>query len=1016
MGDIVTGRGTLYVCHSYGDMRPSFRVLAVFVIAVALRVNAAQRPPQPVIEKVTPTSAPIGAKVTLVMNMNVEGAIVLFGGTRADAEFPAGDLLYVAVPEDLVPGETPPITVRTHNGSATWFGFKVEPPVSLSVGKATAPLRIRSVLTSGDPVPGELVSVRLTRALNLDDPWTVYVGDEKADAAATANGELLEVVIPKNIAPGFRSIYVVEGKAATAPFLFEVGEKRYLGIPKSLLGWVVASLFIVFTVGGTTYRQLREKRRYSRLEQQFDVIRDSYVENAAVSSLVAVARPMERGESPAVPRELAEICSSGNCLLFAGPGLGAQSRLPTRYEALTYLIRNSDLDDVMREQLLEALDGGQLGFVTEILSGRVPRETLTTALQFLYSPDNAEISDAHRLLARMPFAGALTTGWDGLIEKMFEREKPLMLTGESDMSTMTQDDRFYIARLYGDLFDRESFIFTSEEYQRTLYVRPLFARFVASQVLNRPIFFVGMSLGGIEEFFDAFRFPIRAEGVKNYALVPSTRLREVQQERFRTKYGVELIFYPVTRGHAELPEFIRKLEKEAGPIAAALPKSKEALMSSAKLRRIELTNIGAFDTLVLDDLQDGWNVVLGNNGAGKSTILKAIALGICGDSPEAAIGADRLLRSGARNGKIQLLIGDMTYVTELYRDGERVDVRCELETPLRRGKWVVLGFPPLRGVSTRDSSGATGVTSAPPRVADLLPIIRGTTDTRLDSLKDWLVNLWVSARLTEIPQAEAQRYQRTLDAFYALLRLFTPGQKISAGRVERMKNGWQVFVTTDDGEIPIDNVSQGMSSIFGWVGTLLQRMNEIYGDQDEPMSESALVLVDEIDAHLHPEWQQKLTSIVKEYLPNVQIIATTHSPLLVAGMSQKELYIARRETRDSSRINVFRSPIDPEGLRADQVLTSPLFGLQSSRSPKVNEKIDRYVSLLGKRSRQADEETEFLALRQQLSSMLLYGESEIERTAELRAARDSERKTTDLAAQIAAASQEIKDKLKQEIL
>jgi hypothetical protein len=961
--------------------------------------------PIPAIDKVYPDTERIGGKVTIVTSVAVENATVYFGGRKADVESAAGKVLYVIVPEGLTPGETPPITVRTALGPITYLGFTVAKPV-LSTA-APPPLSIEKI-TPANVASGEEVWVSLSRPPDTQAGVSLYLGELKI--ASVPHGQRLVARIPDDAPAGVASLAVVEGSVATPPSAFTIVPRTTLGIPQSWLLPGVGILLTVLILGVFGYRAWQTRRRYARLTRQYDVIRSGYESRLSDPVDEAADAFVETAE---LPVELAEICASGNCLLFAGPGLAAQARLPTRYETLSYLIRNADLDDTVRQQLLDASERDQLGFVSEVLGSTIPRETLIAELQNLFAGDDTELSEAHELLRKIPFAAALTTGWDGLIEKTFEDRRPIVLTGETDVEQAHRDDRFFIARLSGDLYVPESFVFSVDEYRRTLYERPTYAKFVASQAIGRPILFVGTSLAGIEDFFDAFRFPVRPNVTKSYAIVPIGALWEAQQVRFRAKYGVELIGYRVTPGHREVVRLLTTLAKLTGELTAPAGSDQgEGQFAQATLRRIELTNIGAFEHLVLDDIQGGWNVLLGNNGAGKSTILKAIALGMCGDDPEAALCANRLLRSGARSGRIELLVGDVTYQTDLYREGDRVTLRCAQLTPLQKGKSVVLGFPPLRGLSTRDPGGPSSFGGQQPRVADLLPLIRGAADTRLDSLKEWLVNLWVGSRLIgEVPKNEAQRYQRTMDSFYHLLRQFTPGQSIGAGRIERGAL-WQVFVQTEDGEIPIDAVSQGMSSIFGWVGALLQRMYEIYGDREKPTEQPALVLVDEIDAHLHPEWQQKLVAIVKENLPNVQIFATTHSPLLVAGMKQNELYIARRGRRDASRVRVFRSPIDPEGLRADQVLTSPLFGLQSSRSPKVNEKIDRYVSLLGTKVREDDEEAEFVALRNELSTLLLYGETEIERTAEIREAAESEKKLVELSAAVAAASPELKSKLR----
>ena len=991
---------------SFGTRRSG--IASSIVLAGLLLVGAKQAPVLQ-IDYVSPQTAPVGAKVTVALTRPITQATVHFGGQEATIESAAAGVFYVVVPKGLAPGERPPVIVRSSAGDATFLKFEVADEIRIVKNAPIASLTIISVTPQRAP-PGATVRVKLSRPLRAG-ATAVYFGDSRA--SVNGSGLSLNATVP-DLEPGDHSVVVVEGDAGTRPVPFTVSQRTIFGIDPSSIPWTLIWVALTLGVATTAYITNRSRARYERIEKQYETIRTF---NRTGTDEVDPSVPRAPTALAEVPRDLIEICASRNALLFAGPGLGAQARLPTRYEALVHLINASDFDESLKLQLGAALRGGQLAFVTEVLGSRIGRSTLIAELQRLYADDNVPISAAHRRLQAIPFAGVLTTAWDGLVEKTFEKRQPIVLTGEADIELAHRQDAFFIARLNGDLYVPESFVFSSEEYRRTLYDRPTYAKFVASQVLTRPLFFVGMALSGIEDFFDAFRFPVRSSVGNSYAILPFSTLWEAQQERFRAKYNVELIGYQPTPGHGELVQFLMNLQRA---VSAAVPPeavtAAEAQISAAKLRRVELTNIGAFEHLVLDDLQNSWNVLLGNNGAGKSTILRAIALGICGDDPEAIVHARRLLRNGARDGRIELQVGEVIYRTELVREGDRITVRCGQLTPLQKGNWVVLGFPPLRGVSTSDPVGPSSGDARQPRVTDLLPLIDGKTDTRLDSLKQWLVNLYITANMTnDVTKSEARRAQRTSEAFYSVLRAFTPGQMILAGQIEHKSTSWNVNVQTEDGEVPIDNVSQGMSSIFGWVGTLLQRMHEIYPDSEHPTAEPALVLVDEIDAHLHPEWQQKLTAIVKEHLPNVQMIATTHSPLLVAGMKQKELVIAMRDPVDRSKVTVSPSIVNPEGLRADQILTTPLFGLQSSRSPEVNIKVNRYALLLGNESRDADEEQEFAELKQELASMLLFGETEVERVAERQATARSKNRIAELVAEVATASDATKERLRREL-
>jgi hypothetical protein len=921
-------------------------------------------PPLPplAVKLVFPRSAEPGEKVTIELNRNVNVHGVTIGDQEAEVRVNKGGILWVVVPQGLTPGEPAPIVIANPIKPVLYYEFTVLAPGRLEIIRVDPPKAL----------PGTTVQLQLSRPLKDRLKSSVQFGARPAQFQAVER--TIETIVPQDADTGDTTIDLYEGTTWTRkPFV--ILQPKWLGIPRSWLTVIFGSLVISGLLVVVAIMYVWARRRAARLIDRLDVIA-RFDETYPLE--VEPDRP-----APEVPEELVRLCASGKGILFAGPGLGAQSGLPSHQEALVQIVDRIDLPPLLKQQLKDALKAEELGFVSEAIESQVERKTLLDQLALCYSAEGAEISDAHEYLRELKFAGVLTSAWDHFVAKAFAKKGTVIISGEADAQQALRQDSHFIARLRGALDIPATVVFSSAEYQRTFFARPALARFVASQVIVHPLFFVGMSLAGLDEFFSAFRFPPQSIP-RSFALVPYAPLWEMQQQRFRANYNVELIGYDRRNRHEQLVEFLRELEKLVG----ALPP--EGDVQPGKLRRVRLENIGAFENLELTDLQDGWNIILGNNGAGKSTILRAIALGLCGDDPEAAIAGAYLLRHSARFGSIELQVGEVSYKTELRRVGNRVLTSAQFTLPQKGGP-LTLGFPALRGISQRDPSGPSATWSTEPRVGDLLPLIRGTIDTRLDSLKQWLVNLVVNSTAGGgISNREAASNQARLRDFYQLLREFTPGQQVEPGRIDRQS--WQVFVKTEDGDIPIDHLSQGMSSIFGWVGTLIQRMYEI-PSSGRPTDQPALVLVDEIDAHLHPEWQMVLTTIVKQHFPNVQIVATTHSPLVVAGMKQAELRIASRDPAEPSRIDVVLCPIDPEGMRADQILTSPIFGLLSTRGPQTNDEMRRLSELALLKERNPDQEAKFQELRSKLAYVFRAGET---RAARLQLVDEREKVVADL--------------------
>jgi predicted ATP-binding protein involved in virulence len=122
------------------------------------------------------------------------------------------------------------------------------------------------------------------------------------------------------------------------------------------------------------------------------------------------------------------------------------------------------------------------------------------------------------------------------------------------------------------------------------------------------------------------------------------------------------------------------------------------------------------------------------------------------------------------------------------------------------------------------------------------------------------------------------------------------------------------------------------------------RMFDRYPESRNPLAEPAVVLVDEIDLHLHPKWQRTLMGYLSERFPNTQFIATAHSPLVVQAATDANIVLLRRE---GDHVIIDKKDESVRGWRADQILTS-LFELESARSEEVEKLLKERAEILSK--------------------------------------------------------------------
>src|SRR5262249_7529197 len=154
------------------------------------------------------------------------------------------------------------------------------------------------------------------------------------------------------------------------------------------------------------------------------------------------------------------------------------------------------------------------------------------------------------------------------------------------------------------------------------------------------------------------------------------------------------------------------------------------------------------------------------------------------------------------------------FETRLKRDGPLVRVECDRFTPFQSGTFVAFGFPPLRGVSLRNPQGVKQIDSPNPIIEDMLPLLLGTIDSRVDTLKQWLVNVEARIDSSATNPFDRKRALQMRDTFFRIMDDLSPGLDVQFDHVDTRT--WQVMVLTQDGTIPIEQLSQGMTSLLGW--------------------------------------------------------------------------------------------------------------------------------------------------------------------------------------------------------
>lgn len=358
------------------------------------------------------------------------------------------------------------------------------------------------------------------------------------------------------------------------------------------------------------------------------------------------------------------------------------------------------------------------------------------------------------------------------------------------------------------------------------------------------------------------------------------------------------------------------------------------------------------------------NVLLGINGAGKSTMLDAIALSAMspvvaessGFRPYALI---RRVASADPLKSASIHTELVVHAQDVERGPKRKDdvilgIGAILE---RRGDLEVLkavqeSDPSWEGMYKDQSPaflmvgyGATRRVEANVQIDEALRSrTRVLRYERIASLfEDHYTLRPLSSWLPEWQFKNPGRYKQVI----TLINKLSLKHIKFTGRIERGEYLFEVGRNL----VPFSAMSDGFKAFIGWVGDLLYHVCMGCPNGKRLVENKGVVLVDEIDLHIHPEWQLTMIPVLAQALPNLQFIFTSHSPLVVGSLERAN--IVHVETGTNGTTKMVRPDEETYGKTADQILRSDMFGLNSTRAPAFRAELDKLAEAATRGDRDA---------------------------------------------------------------
>lgn len=404
-----------------------------------------------------------------------------------------------------------------------------------------------------------------------------------------------------------------------------------------------------------------------------------------------------------------------------------------------------------------------------------------------------------------------------------------------------------------------------------------------------------------------------------------------------------------------------------------------------KISKLRLKNIKCFeDTEISFENEKGgvknWSLFVGDNGQGKTTILRGLALGLCDKEGASGLLLELygFLRRDEEEGSIEICLEDT--------DGEKYTIETQIEGENESVFQYVFAGDCV-GVDKEDKEEiedferdkifavAYGVGRS----------VTGTTSYEEYALVDSLYSLFNY----EYPLQNAELGARRIKLhskkreWKKLQKLLKEVLMLEDDEEVSLERRGLLFVKKNRGEESYNNVGDGYKSMTSVILDFLS-WNLIYKeDEDFDLNNlSGIFIIDELEQHLHPRWQRKIVRILSEQFPNVQFICSTHTPICALGLSDLECeswLFKAAYVNDHSEVERFDLSEEFKGYRADQILTSGIFGLTDTRSISIESKLARYRKLYLKEKRSNEENREFQKIEEELEDLPMW-DNEKEKT------------------------------------
>lgn len=340
------------------------------------------------------------------------------------------------------------------------------------------------------------------------------------------------------------------------------------------------------------------------------------------------------------------------------------------------------------------------------------------------------------------------------------------------------------------------------------------------------------------------------------------------------------------------------------------------------VNNIEIENVNGIKSLKLP-LQRHVNLICGPNGIGKSTILYSVAATF-------SLGRDSEIKrfSDSDKGKISICLGGQNAgqyelnVKDFHPSKDHLTGQYQLSNSIFLLKTNrIFAYKELKAIN-KD-----------PTADEHRSHMASQVGIQLDDTKNWFVNRFLySPHDGSLSSSQIANFELAKRCFSVL------NDDFSFSTVHASSN--EIMVNTPTGEIYYEYLSSGFKSCLSIMFGLLKEIEYRFPNKIAEEIEG-IVLIDEIELHLHPEWQSKITSVLLEIFPSMQFIISTHSPHVVQNSEPHTVIALESINGDVKRRDLDSYSNTFKGWTIEEVLED-VMGMPDTRTSLFNELVENF--------------------------------------------------------------------------